>query len=43
VISGTLKTWLEIRGVTDWMARALDPQQEGFFQALRLSLGIVEG
>jgi hypothetical protein len=36
-------TWLEIRGVADWMARALDPQQEEFFRALRLSLGIAKG
>ena len=36
-------TWLEIRGVTDWMARALDPHQEEFFRALRVSLGIVQG
>ena len=36
-------TWLEIRGVTDWMARALDPSQEEFFRTLRLSLGIGKG
>jgi hypothetical protein len=36
-------TWLEIRGVADWMARALDPHQEEFFRALCLSLGIAEG
>jgi len=35
--------WLEIRGVTDWMARALDPHQEEFLRALRLTLGIAQG